>query len=354
MDMDRGKELLRDKFRGCLMGVAIGDALGMPVEMMSPDGIRAQLGPDGITGYTDVIQRKIKGTMKLLRGSTTDDTQLSLAVARSLIRCGGLDLKDQAKELADEWNLTDFGWGRATKLAALNFGTYFSSGGKEGRHWDVPTPEPAKPGESCGNGVAMKVAPLALWSAARTGFEPEPFMTDVMRLGLMTHGDPRASFAAAAVGTVIAALTRPTTSALPDDWRYPCLRTYVSMLAHSLERRFAHFRPLAPTLSEKLETAFAALGNADELRTKVGTGCFSLESVPFALGTFFRHPCNFRTGVLEAVNAGGDADSTASMVGAMIGANVGLSRIPKDLVDGLRNADHILKTADLLLDAALA
>ena len=66
------------------------------------------------------------------------------------------------------------------------------------------------------------------------------------------------------------------------------------------------------------------------LREKIGTNCFAMESVPFAIATFLRHPTDFRAGVLEAVNAGGDMDTTASMVGAMIGANCGLSAIPDE------------------------
>ena len=75
------------------------------------------------------------------------------------------------------------------------------------------------------------------------------------------------------------------------------------------------------------------MDSADTLRKTAGCGFTALDSVAFSIGTFLRHPCDFRTGVLEAVNAGGDSDTHASIVGALIGLNCGLSAIPKEWRD---------------------
>ena len=65
--------------------------------------------------------------------------------------------------------------------------------------------------------------------------------------------------------------------------------------------------------------------------SELGVGCPAYESVPFAICVALRHLDDFRAGVFEAVNAGGDTDTTASMVGAMLGARLGVDAIPEDL-----------------------
>jgi ADP-ribosylglycohydrolase len=220
-----------------------------------------------------------------------------------------------------------------------------------GRSPEIPAPPPAKPGDGCGNGVAMKVAPLAVFHALTGGF-PEPFLSNVMALGLMTHGDPRASFAAGALGAAISAalMTRPA----PLDGlvlRRLALKK-ATETALQLEFRYQFFRPNDDKLSARLEILPLVLGNLRSLRLRIGNGCFALESVPFAIGVFLRHPADFRQGVLEAVNAGGDTDTTASMVGALIGANVGLSGIPIDWQAAVPSTMKAMEMADLLEQAA--
>lgn len=347
-----GKRAL-DRIRGCLAGVAIGDALGMPVEMMTREQIMKATGHKGVQDLMAPIQTRIGGTRNLPAGATTDDTQLTLAVARSLIKCGEFNAMDQAIELVTEFHLMPFGWGRTTRDGARQLQEYLMNPPARGtgRHPAHPAPPPAKPGQGCGNGVAMKVAPLAAHHALRRGL-PEPFLSDVMTLGLMTHGDPRASFAAAALGMILARLfTRK------EPGEGPRLISKVKQLADYaaavLESRYRFFRPNEDdTLSARLERVWGSLGDPDALMTDVGTGCFALESVPYAIGVFLRHPTDFRSATLEAVNAGGDTDSTASMVGALVGANVGLSGIPADWLEGVRTVKNAVHAADRLMKSS--
>lgn len=349
---------LLDKIRGCLAGVAIGDALGMPVETMTREEILRATDGKGVRGLIKPVQTRIRGTMGLKPGTTTDDTQLTFAVAQALIDCRGFNLMRQAAELIEAYENSDFGWGRSTKDSAKAIREHIDSSGAglpadkvPGRHPEIPAPPPAKPGDGCGNGVAMKVAPLAIFHALTDGF-PEPFLTDVMALGLMTHGDPRASFAAGALGAAIASTL--TARAKPLDGlflRRLALKQAIKT-AMQLEFRYQFYRKNDDKLSARLELLPLALRNLHTLRTQIGTGCFALESVPLAIGVFLRHPAEFRTGVLEAVNAGGDTDSTASMVGALIGANVGLSGIPIDWQTAVPSVNKAMELADLLEAAA--
>jgi ADP-ribosyl-[dinitrogen reductase] hydrolase len=339
---------MRDRFRASFLGIAVGDAMGMPVEMMTAEEIARATDGKGVTGFIDPLQTKIKGTRSLPPGTTTDDTQLTLAVARSLIECRRFDMTDQARKLVQAWADTKFGWGRATKGAAEEIGQWFLSDGQKGRHPEAPAPAPSTDGEGCGNGVAMKVAPLALRHAAVHGSDKdEPLLSEVMELGLMTHGDPRASIAAAALAKAYVLCASGAAATLAGVG----IIDRVTDTALILESRYRFYRANEDTFSSALLWAKKCLGSAAVLRNQVGTACFALESVAFAIGTFCRHPADFRAGVLEAVNAGGDADTTASMVGGLIGANLGLACVPKEWSDGLLGLPHILRTADELADS---
>lgn len=339
---------LEDRFQGCLVGLAIGDALGMPVEMMTRDEILAATGGQGVTGYLSPVQRKIGGTRNLPAGGVTDDTILSFAVARSLINCGGFRPVDQAHELVKEYQNSTLGWGRATKNSAQELKDWFDSSGHRGRHANHPAPPPEKPGAACGNGVAMKIAPLALFDGVRYGPLSEELMMETFELGLMTHGDPRASIAALAVADVVT-----YTGGFPVNGYSPAtLRDLIDFRIEGAEKLYRFYRPSAELFSERLKIARQKNGSPESLSESVGTGCFALESVPFAIETYLRNPQDFRTAVLEAVNAGGDADTTASMVGAMVGANVGLSRIPPDLIAGCQASQTALKLGEALAEAA--
>lgn len=340
-------EGMADRIRGCFLGLAVGDALGMPVETMPRKKIIETFGSAGITDYLPPVQTRVTDTAGLPPGSWTDDTQLTLTVARGIMGAHGFDLRGQAHELVEAWLSSNLGWGKATNSAARQLMRNFYGGTGPYRGYDVPAaPEP---GADCGNGVAMKVAPLAIWCFAGNGIaETNVFIEQAMRLGLMTHGDPRASFAAIAIGAVVGAaldLNNARAKATPETLR-SAFWNVTKMFVYGAEERYADLRPNPEKLSARLKRAKDLMGDPDRLREEIRTGCFALESVPFAIATYLRHPLDFEAAVLEAVNAGGDTDTTASMVGAMAGAASGLAGIPRRLVSGLRDADIVLATAN--------
>lgn len=324
-------ERFEDKWLGCLFGVAIGDALGMPVETLTHDEILDATGGQGVRDYLDPIQTKVKHQLRA--GQTTDDTRLTLAVARSLIRQKRFDRADQIAELVACYLTDTVGWGKTTRDAANKFLEYL---------WKVKAfglsaqalPYPQRVfGQGLGSGVAMKIAPLALWHAARDP-RGETLASDVLALGGLTHADPRASEAALAVA-----------SAIHGVMQVPMTHCNTIFAQHFvggevLERIVVQETgdpnvALPDGFSGRITTALANTKSAKMLREAVGTGFNAMESVALALGIFMRHPDNFEAAVLEAVNAGGDTDTVASMVGAMVGANVGFSHIPERFLDGL-------------------
>lgn len=338
-----------ERIRGCLIGLAVGDALGVPVETMTHEEIKSATNGLGINGFHKPLQTKIRDTGNMPPGSYSDDTQLTLVTLRSLVRSVKFDLRDQAMALVEAYESSTFGWGGTTRDAAQALKDWRDSGGTKGRAPEVIAPEPPDPKKrGCGSGVAMRIAPLAIHHLFPTGFSEQKawdrFRADTMSLGLLTHADPRASIAAIALGAAIHELS--------DDLNFLKHAPMVAMNAvDAAEKLYGAFRPASPRFSQNLRTAFSLMQDPVELRKQVNTGFSAIESVPFAIATALRHPGDFRTAVLEGVNAGQDADTVGSMIGAIVGARVGIKGIPSDWIMHLHGAGGIFYLADQLAQA---
>ena len=310
---------LLDRIKASLLGVRIGDALGMPWELYTRDQIMSATGGIGVIAFGSPLQRRIPDTENLKVGETTDDTQLSDVVARSLIMRDGWNTRHCAWEHVLEYNRTKFGWGGTTTDAIKEI--------KDGKR-DLDMWRPWTQGKGLGNGVAMKVAPLALFDSVRCGMvDPRSLASRCMDLGRITHPDLRASFAAYAVALVVGRAMSQLTFSLEDGKN---LLEFVIRETELLEIRWEHFQEHDDKISGRLKRISGALSSAEKVRKEIGSGFNSMETAPFTIATFLRHPNDFRAGVLEAINAGGDTDTHASIVGAMVGANVGLAGIPEE------------------------
>lgn len=367
---------MQDKIHGCFFGVMIGDALGAAVEMMKPEDILAKTDGKGISGFDHPVRRKqfksevfevqpepvaentisdfrkslrdilvqlhlaepletvkptlvAKLTPEVPHGSTTDDWQLTDAVRKSLIRRERFDLTDQALMHVQAYQSSTSGWGGTTRDSMKQLQEYFDSKGNLGRSpLDAPV---VQPNRGSGNGVAMKITPLALMhllNKNNSNFGYDAALSQVADLGRMTHSDPRAWAAAYAVFCVM--LTDWPLNDFSD--KKALLDTVLAHLS-SFERRYGSggLKRFSSYLKVLLDESLL-MGPIENLRDKVGTGCISTESVVFSIALFLRNPYDFRTGVLEAVNAGGDTDTVASMVGGLIGSLVGPEGIPADWV----------------------
>ncbi len=303
------KEISLNRIHGCLLGVAIGDALGMPVETMSHDQIMLATSGLGIVDFIDPISGR-DWLVGLNAGDTTDDWQLTQTVAISLINNRGVfNLQDCANEHVKALGESTFGWGKTTQTAIESI--------RDGRRKvDEPLP-PVEKGKGCGNGIIMKISPIAIV------FEREKLWENIRALGGLTHPDIRASISAFAVAMFINNVLE--TSVL-NTFRGLVLLNHVIDEVQKIERSEGLIDEL---VSERLRL-IREISDPVRLRSAVGCGFYANETAAFTIGTFLRHPTDFRAGVLEAVNAGGDTDTNASIVGALIGANRGLGIIPQN------------------------
>jgi ADP-ribosylglycohydrolase len=309
---------LEDKIRGCFVGVAIGDALGMPWELCSREEIQQMTQGRGVLGLEDVPSdrpRKIKDGRGLSLGDTTDDWQLTRAVAKSLMRSQGLSIYDMALSHVEALEEGVRGWGGSTRDAVGEFKLWFDTRGREGRRPGEPVAVREKRGH--GNGVMMKIAPLACYRALHDVREDVVLSAEQFQaFAEMTHRE-----------RYYVAVER----FIYDSLRYGMgFRTWQvsdkDFVRHAWESiEDAGLKTKLAYLFDRQEAP-----RADECRTVCGTACLAEDSAGFSIATSLRNGSDFRGAVLEAINAGGDTDTNGAIVGAMVGARVGFSGIPKD------------------------
>ncbi|HDS29496.1 MAG TPA: hypothetical protein ENN67_00490 [Firmicutes bacterium] len=344
MSKKRSKPKLLDRFVGCLLGLACGDALGAPVEEWSHEAIRNSL------GFIKDFQTTILG-----RGIFTDDTQMAILLSESIIQNEHFDpshfayLLGEWQKRIDEGKEPARGAGQTVSLAGrrLYKGTYWKRSGEF----------------SAGNSATVRVPPLALYHCKRP---VDIVVKDAGDSAIPTHIDPLAI-----AGTQVFALA--IHCLLQMDFEKFDARDCLSQIT-SLSRE------ISPQVSEVIEeldiklrgreideTAFVVPGSPHEITyfdrsvyldedikelTRMGTGKFVLQSLAAAMFCFGAHPKDPESAILCAVNAGGDSDTVAAMTGALVGAFGGAEGIPARWLDELEKKDYIIDLANMLYDIA--
>ncbi len=329
---------LRDRFRGCLLGGAVGDALGAGIEFMRLAEIRDRFGPAGVTGYVDAYGRT---------GAITDDTQMTLFTAEALIRArqlpGGPGQADVPAlwRAYQRWLLTQSGRGYAAArepghgadgwLLTQDFLWHERSPGAT----CLSTVSAGQPGsvttrvnDSKGCGGVMRAAPAGLVAA-------DPFTLGCQAAAL-THGHPTGYLAAGAFAVMIAELARG--ASLPDS-----AATAITRLQAA-----DHSGEVIRALTDAVQAADSE-PPVPETLTRLGEGWVAEEAL--AIATYCALAAgDFRSGVLRAVNHSGDSDSTGAICGNLLGTHLGAQAIDVGLLTGLEGRDVIEQVADDLCD----
>jgi ADP-ribosylglycohydrolase len=337
---------IKQIYRGCLLGGAVGDALGAPVEFMSLAEIRGMFGRSGITELTTAFDRK---------GAITDDTQMTLFTAEGLLRAhvagayrgsaGTAAIVAIVSNAYARWLATQ---GGTPGLPAFDRdGWLFSV--RELHAQRVPgatcltaLEQMIKPGaraanDSKGCAGVMRVAPVGLWSARQDeGLSADRVARRAFELGAeiagLTHGHPTGRLAAGALAALIALLARAT----------PLPRA-VPLVKALLSRYPGHEESLA-AIARAEATASRGLPRAETI-VELGEGWTADEALAIALTCALAAP-DFETGVRLAVNHDGDSDSTAAIAGNLLGAMHGADAIPKRWLLGLELRRVVIEIAD--------
>lgn len=306
-DMDKGQ--IRDRFRGCLLGLAIGDALGAPVEGMKEERVAELYG----------TVREYHPSAGLQPGEFTDDASLALGMAEAIIAQGKVD-PDAIADAFLHWKRTD-GRGIGTLTwEALNLLEAGEAPLDAGRlAWE-------KGGRrSAGNGAVMRCAPIALlyWR------DQQRLVEDSIVTSQITHYDPRCTWSCVAVNTAIAALVRGESD--------PLAQARAAVEGHDSELEQA---------LEAVETE--ALADMKLDGWDMGYTILTTKAAFAALMQFK----DFEEGLVTVVSKGGDADTNGAVAGALLGARCGSNVLPRRLVDGLVGRERVTRAADGLFSLA--
>lgn len=298
-----------EQYVGCLVGLAVGDALGYPVEGMSLRQIREKYGP---TGLGDFVSRHGHPP-----GSYSDDTQLTLAVARALLEAG----EKSGEELFEAMAAHFVAWYKSPEMArgpGLST-TAACANLARGIPWNQSGIREAK-----GCGAAMRVAPLGLYYYR----DAERLQRIAEQSARLTHLHSTAVAAAVVNAHAISRVLEKT----PVETLLDELLQMAGPLSDELETALDSVRVCADA---EPRTALAAIG-------ETGSGEEVLAS---ALFCFLRSPEDYRATVLAGVNSSGDSDSIAAMAGALSGAYNGIEAIPERWARGVENHQELEKVA---------
>jgi ADP-ribosyl-[dinitrogen reductase] hydrolase len=302
---------MKDRSRGTLIGLAVGDALGAAIEFCPPGSFSP------VTGYRN------GGPHGLNAGEWTDDTSMALALADSIAQVGW-KLNDQAERYVAWWqngmysvNGRCFDIGIATRSALSRFAANrdaFASGDRAER--------------ASGNGSIMRLAPVPMRYSHLYPDKIDELARLAEESSLPTHASEQCLSACRYLATVLAALIcgEDRREVLSPDWKsLRCLN---------------EIKPLHPLIQEVVTGSFRQK-QPPEIR---GSG-WVVKSLEAALWSF--HDAEtFDEAVLRAVNLGEDADTTGAICGQLAGAFWGESKISESLKAGLARMD--------LLECAIA
>lgn len=300
-----------DKLRGMLVGLAVGDALGAPVEFMK----RGTFKP--IDGYRD------GGPFSLKAGYWTDDTSMALCTGLSLVNKNEMDGDDQfsgyLKWYRDGYMSSTgvcFDIGNQTKKAL----ELYEQGHSLYSLRNILKDER----RGAGNGALMRLAPVVI----------------------KFHEDVSTAISSASLN---AQLTHPDTRCLQANkvFTYLMIRSLrVSDKKELLDPEMIHAQipSLDPEIAEVIDGSYTLLGAED-----INPSGYVVRSMEAALWAFW-NASSFEEGVKLAVNLGGDSDTIGAIYGQLAGAFWGYKGIPHDLVKGLYGYKRIVVLAELLAE----
>ncbi|MEA1904744.1 MAG: ADP-ribosylglycohydrolase family protein [Candidatus Hadarchaeota archaeon] len=300
---------LESKFRGALLGTAVGDSLGRTLEgtpILEPEKIE-----------------EIVAKYRELR--YTDDTQMMIGVAESLVEKGGFDGKHMAQRFVENYDpARGYGPGSSRVIRAI----------ESGESWNVPAQEIFGGSGSYGNGSSMRIAPVGVL-----------YHDDMEKLREIAHTSSRiththelalegAAFQAYAVALA--------TSSNPSS--------RLSVVGFLKKLGMFTFGEVYTGKLQAIGDTLSGGASRMEVVRRLGNGIEAFNSVPTAIYSFLSHSGSFERAVLYAVGLGGDADTIGAMTGAIGGAFHGAEAIPTSWMEKLEGLERIERLGDMLFD----
>lgn len=312
-----------DKIQGCIYGLAIGDALGYPIEFYTANKIKYTFGEVDDFEETSINDFK--------KGIYSDDTQMSISTAEGILN--GKDINDRHTILSSILN-EYIKWYHSQKEEE-NFrcpGNTCMSSLKEiiddELTYDMLIQNPLNDSKGCGG--IMRVAPIGLVSKS-----VEQAYDIGYASAIMTHGHPSGYISSGYMSGLIHCLMEG--KSLTES--IEIMNKIIDNIPDSKEVR--DIVDLAVTLSQNKRT------DANNIRD-IGGGWVGEETLGIALYCSLKYTDNFKAGVLTSINHGGDSDSTGSVTGAILGVINRVDRIPLKWREEVENSNFLKTLSDRL------
>lgn len=298
VEIQANDEFLLTAMKGCLIGTAVGDALGLPFEGMTPRRIQ-RLRP------LPLRHRFFFG-----RGMISDDTEHTCLVAQSLL-VSGEDVSLFTKQLAKRLR-----WWLLGLPAGIGFATLRSLI----KLWLGVSP--TKSGVwSAGNGPAMRSAIIGVYAG-----DNEKLLVDLVTKSTgISHSDPRA-----VKGAIIVAKLAALNSTGKTLDTYRC----VSQLSAIIGDDDA-LREIMNQVVESVKTGESAQTFCKGQGFKRGVTGYIYNTLPVVVHVWMRHPRDYAAAMNEVIPCGGDTDTVAAILGGIVGAGSGIEGVPKAWVNGI-------------------
>ena len=342
--------ILQDRIRGSLIGGAVGDALGYPVEFIYSFGeIQKRYSERGIIRL-DSRQHWSEDAGQAGKAVVSDDTQMTLFTANGLLNAKqrGISPKDGVGEAYIEWYLTQIG----KKLP--KYRDCWLSDVPELNHRRAPGntcmsslddiyrgKDPMNNSKGCGG--VMRIAPIPLYAVVQDRMNIEEADLLAGEAAKITHKHPLGYISAALMSHVIYRLARdiePTRDSM---------KHYIMEGVAEMRKQYKTFHNDVERMAALAEQSIVLLDNGKtdlENISHLGEGWTGEEALAIALYCASKHFDSFENAMIAAVNHGGDSDSTGAVTGNILGAAIGYEAIPQYYKDDLEMHELILHMAD--------
>lgn len=334
-----------DKFRGCLLAGAAGDALGFEVEFLSEEAIFERFGEAGITEYclhggvaeiSDDTQMTLFTATGLLLGTTRGMNRGIMGSYESYIH---LSYKDWLRTQTDMFPLSkEYHYSWLTNISQL-----FSRRAPGNTCMSAllcekagSTENPINHSKGCGG--VMRVAPIGLYFCDKSCSIDDSDAIGA-EAAAITHGHTLGWLPAAALVHIIRRLAENEEETILDA---------VSDSMEAIKRRYANTENaniLLSLMQKAIDLSYSELDELDAIHL-LGQGWVAEETLAIAIYCSLKYPKDIERALIAAVNHGGDSDSTGAVTGNILGASLGVEGIPQKFVENLELRDVILEIAD--------
>ena len=337
-----------DKYRGCLIGGAAGDALGYAVEFMDLASIKRKYGQSGITAFelhnglaliSDDTQMTLFTANGLLLGITRGMTRGIMGTLPSYIR---FCYKDWYKTQTKQYPLHEdciYAWlSNVPEIFARRApGNTCLSAIESGCNGTLE--KPVNGSKGCGG--VMRVAPIGLYLPDNENMRMPQDEIDMIgaEAAALTHGHPLGYIPAAALVHIVS---------LASHWDGLSLTEVVDDMKNAISEQFAdskYLNPFTELVDKAVALAKSNMSDEDAIR-QLGEGWVAEETLAIAIYCAVKYEDDFEKALIASVNHDGDSDSTGAVTGNILGAYLGLSKIPSKFIDNLELKEIILDMAD--------